>query len=241
MTGPLAFGAGSAASPALHVVGDTNTGIWQSAADNLDIATGGTNRVNISSTGLAVTGAVTASTRVGIGGGSSPSYALHIANSDTLKMSLNHTATTSTRALAVNRRNSSDNGVLEWHQEFSTGDAPTWNFVRVNRPDGSGAAFLTAVQIGWSGNIWIADDCSAKSFTDRTPYPDKATAMASVRSMRRKGKAGLDHAALHSYVKAKAGDGRDLSATVSAQNVVIQDLLERLEKLEAPNAKEKTL
>lgn len=52
MTGPLAFGAGSAASPALHVVGDTNTGIWQSAADNLDISTGGTNRVNISSAGL---------------------------------------------------------------------------------------------------------------------------------------------------------------------------------------------
>jgi len=65
MTGPLAFGAGSAASPALHVVSDTNTGIWQSAADNLDFSTGGTNRVKISSTGLGVTGSITGSTAIG--------------------------------------------------------------------------------------------------------------------------------------------------------------------------------
>jgi hypothetical protein len=56
MTGPLAFGAGSAASPALHVVGDANTGFWQSAADNLDFSTGGTNRLNISSSGLLLSG-----------------------------------------------------------------------------------------------------------------------------------------------------------------------------------------
>jgi len=184
------------------------------------------------SAGAAVTGAITASTRVGIGL-TSPSYLLHIKGSDTVGVQIDHTATTSKRPLVVNRRNSSDNGALEWYQEFSTGDSPTWNFVRVNRPDGSGASFLTAVQIGWSGNIWIADNCSALSFTDRTPYPAKRTALAAVRSMRQRagGRSELDHEHLHSYVKSGKGE-RNLSAAVSAQNVVIQDLLERIEQLE---------
>lgn len=54
--------AGAASAPAVTLAGDTNTGIWQSAADNLDFATGGTNRLNISSAGLGVAGAVSATT-----------------------------------------------------------------------------------------------------------------------------------------------------------------------------------
>lgn len=50
--------AGAASAPAVTLAGDTNTGLWQSAADNLDFSTGGTNRLNISSAGLAVTGSV---------------------------------------------------------------------------------------------------------------------------------------------------------------------------------------
>ncbi len=38
---PFAFNAGSASAPGLHPVGDTNTGIFSSAADTLDIALGG--------------------------------------------------------------------------------------------------------------------------------------------------------------------------------------------------------
>jgi hypothetical protein len=80
-------------------------------------------------------------------------------------------------------------------------------------------------------NAWFAANVSALSFTDRTPYPDTTTALAAVRSMRQRAdKGGLDHAALHEYVR--SGDGRNLSATVSAQNVVIQDLLNRIEELE---------
>lgn len=53
--------AGTASLPAVRLAGDSNTGIWQSAADNLDFSTGGTNRLNISSAGLGVTGAITVS------------------------------------------------------------------------------------------------------------------------------------------------------------------------------------
>ena len=44
---------------------------------------------------------------------------------------------------------------------------------------------------------------------------------------------GLDHEALHEYVRSNGNEpGRNLSATVSAQNVVIQELLDRIERLE---------
>mgnify|MGYP000867556410 FL=1 len=46
--------AGAASAPAVTLAGDTNTGIYHSAEDNLDFSTGGTNRLNISSTGIAV-------------------------------------------------------------------------------------------------------------------------------------------------------------------------------------------
>ena len=51
-------GPGTVGAPAITPGGDTNTGLWQSAADNLDFSTGGTNRLNISSAGVTVTGNV---------------------------------------------------------------------------------------------------------------------------------------------------------------------------------------
>jgi hypothetical protein len=89
-------------------------------------------------------------------------------------------------------------------------------------------------------NIYVTTNCSALTFTDRTPYPDLATAIAAVRSARRDG-TNLDHATLHDSVKSKGG--RNLSATVSAQNEVIKMLLDRVEALErgvAPQALEAT-
>ena len=86
-----------------------------------------------------------------------------------------------------------------------------------------------------TGNAWFVGNVSAASFTDRTPYPDKATALAAVRSMRqaKRPTGGLDHEALHEYVRSNGNEpGRNLSATVSAQNVVIQELLDRIERLE---------
>lgn len=85
--------------------------------------------------------------------------------------------------------------------------------------------------------MYVAGTLSAEGLIDRTPYPDRDTALAAVRSLRQaEGKTGsLDHEALHEYIRArdKGGQtGRNLSATVSAQNVVIQELLRRIELLE---------
>lgn len=47
-------GDGSASAPILSFVGDTNTGVYRSAADQLNISTGGTSRITINNTSLAV-------------------------------------------------------------------------------------------------------------------------------------------------------------------------------------------
>ena len=59
LDGTLTLEDGSASAPALGFRDDLDTGIFSSAANNLDIATGGSVRANISSTGLNVTETVT--------------------------------------------------------------------------------------------------------------------------------------------------------------------------------------
>ena len=90
---------------------------------------------------------------------------------------------------------------------------------------------------------------SAESIIDRTPYPEtKQIAYDSINSMCKKSTGGVDHEKLNSFVKfekenkvfntiTKSTDtiieySRNLSATVSAQNEVIKDLIKRIEKLE---------
>ena len=85
------------------------------------------------------------------------------------------------------------------------------------------------------GDAYFSNDVSALSFTDRTPYPkDLQTAYDAVMSMQRfpEGEYDehdvekqLDHSKLHEFVRSSDGEHRSLSATVSAQNEVIKDLV----------------
>lgn len=86
----------------------------------------------------------------------------------------------------------------------------------------------------YNTGFYVDLDCSALTFTDRTPYPkDLEQAYDSVLSMGIKtDKNELDHSKLNEFVKSKDGEGRNLSATVSAQNAVIKDLIKRIEALE---------
>ena len=65
LDGTLTLEDGSASAPALGFRDDLNTGIFSSAADTLDVSCGGTTRGSFSSSGLTVTGNVTATTFVG--------------------------------------------------------------------------------------------------------------------------------------------------------------------------------
>ena len=60
ITGVASFADGSVSAPSITNTGDTNTGIFFSAADKVNVTTGGTERIEIDSSGLAVTGNVTA-------------------------------------------------------------------------------------------------------------------------------------------------------------------------------------
>lgn len=58
MTGALGIIAGTAAAPGLFMSGDTNTGVYFSAADTVDFATGGVNALKLTSTVATFVGAV---------------------------------------------------------------------------------------------------------------------------------------------------------------------------------------
>jgi len=65
LDGTLTLEDGSASTPALAFRDDLNSGIFSSAADTVDVSCGGTTRGSFSSSGLTVTGNVTATTFVG--------------------------------------------------------------------------------------------------------------------------------------------------------------------------------
>ena len=65
LDGTLTLEDGSASTPGLAFRDDLNTGLFSSAADTVDVSCGGTTRGSFSSSGLTVTGNVTATTFVG--------------------------------------------------------------------------------------------------------------------------------------------------------------------------------
>src|SRR6056297_504661 len=95
------------------------------------------------------------------------------------------------------------------------------------------------------GDAFFESEVSALTFTDRTPYPkDLETAYKAVFSMNRlpdgeydenNKENQLDHSKLHPFVNSVDGNHRDLSATVSAQNEVIKDLVKQIGKLNDEN------
>jgi len=64
ITGVASFADGSVTAPSISNTGDSNTGIYFSAADTVNVTTGGTKRIDIDSSGLDVTGAITATTTI---------------------------------------------------------------------------------------------------------------------------------------------------------------------------------
>ena len=141
------------------------------------------------------------------------------------------------------------NSVTNWQMTTNFNTAGALEFVPSTA--GGGETFTTtAMRFNSDSSAWFVGDVSVLSLTDRTPYPEtKEDAYLSVKSMRRKISGGVDHQAMHSSIRrdhvVKRQDpvthilsehiehGRDLSATVSAQNEVIKDLIKRIEVLEA--------
>ena len=67
ITGIASFPDVSAAAPSITNTGDTNTGIYFGAADQVDITVGGSQILSVQSTGISVTGNITASGNITMG------------------------------------------------------------------------------------------------------------------------------------------------------------------------------
>jgi len=90
-------------------------------------------------------------------------------------------------------------------------------------------------------DLYVTDNCSALTFTDRTPHYS-GDALAEIRGVRGNGKGRIDHASLPAFarkaihVKRNGEDvseeGRDLGAMVSILTTAVQQLLERVEAIE---------
>ncbi|MHC4659812.1 MAG: hypothetical protein ACYS83_11655 [Planctomycetota bacterium] len=102
----------------------------------------------------------------------------------------------------------------------------------------------------FEGDVYVTNDVSALSFTDRTPYPkDLQTAVDAVMSMSPLPEGlfesddkeqQLDHVTLSPFIRSDDGN-RDLSATVSCHNEVLKELLSKQKQLEQASLEIKQL
>ena len=113
---------------------------------------------------------------------------------------------------------------------------------------GAGGAYITAAcdTMYTTSNFYVTSNCSALSFTDRTPFYD-GDALAELRQVRGKtklagGKAAqeIDHDSIPAFARKRVRDsktneeheGRDLGAMISILTVAVQQLDARLDTLE---------
>jgi hypothetical protein len=68
MATPMQFAGGDATTPGITFVGDTDTGVFSDIANNVGIATGGTMRVRVTDTSVAITDAVAVTGDVAVTG-----------------------------------------------------------------------------------------------------------------------------------------------------------------------------
>ena len=92
-----------------------------------------------------------------------------------------------------------------------------------------------------TGNVWIDGNCSAASFTDRTPYPETLQLAYDVINSHKKLPDGqykaddhskqLDHSQLNEYVK-EEDNNRNMSGVISCLVEVVKDLSAKIKALE---------
>jgi len=92
-----------------------------------------------------------------------------------------------------------------------------------------------------TGNVWIDGNCSASSFTDRTPYPETLQLAYDVINSHKKLPDGqykaddhskqLDHSQLNDYVK-EDDNNRNMSGVISCLVEVVKDLSAKIKTLE---------
>jgi len=143
-----------------------------------------------------------------------------------------------------------DGGAVDIYHNNSRKLITTADGIEINGEIEIGSAFAFTGEGGSNrltiahntGNVWIDGNCSAASFTDRTPYPETVQLAYDVINSHKKLPDGqykaddhskqLDHSQLHDYVKAE-DNNRNMSGVISCLVEVIKDLEARIKVLEA--------
>ena len=148
LDGTLTLEDGSASTPGLAFRDDLNTGIWSSGADAVDIATGGTNRLTVNSTGLTISAC---NIVLGDSGGATDDRIVLGAGSDlsTFHDGSNSFITNATGSLNIKNTSGSDIDL------FSNGSAK----IRVNAGE-------NAVVANMNGSVELYHDNSKKLETN---------------------------------------------------------------------------
>jgi hypothetical protein len=109
--------------------------------------------------------------------------------------------------------------IFTWRNLYSSGSTGSTELMNLNA----------------SGDLWISGNCSAASFTDRTPYPageyDALTEINNIQGLNGE----VDHTTLPEFVKVEKDNGvveRDLGAMISVLTIGMQQLEARLKALE---------
>jgi len=176
-SGVLSLPAGSAAAPSLTFTGDTNTGIYRSAADTINIATNGVSRFQIDSTGavlipgsLTVQGVFTASG--GVGGDGSALTNLNASNITS--------GTLNDARLSTNVATYSGGGTFTGVNTFSNaGNSFTGNGAGLTSLNASNISSGTLADGRLSANVALLDRANqtftgSNNFTGMTTYGSEA-------------------------------------------------------------------
>jgi hypothetical protein len=155
ISGVASFADGSNAAPSITNTGDTNTGIYFGAADTVNITTGGTKRIDISSSGLDVTGAITATAGVtgitGIFSGDVTGLTLN-ATGDTLPNANAAIGYTSVEGLILTGQGSTNDVTIKNDADADVIEIPTGT---------TNVTFAGNIAIANAGNIGSAGDADA--------------------------------------------------------------------------------
>jgi hypothetical protein len=127
---------------------------------------------------------------------------------------------------------STGSGGRDWYwATSSTGNTPVGTVAGdLYIYDVTGSALHSYYRTG--GSAWFANNVSALSFTDRTPgyEGDALSELKKVKTV----KGEIDHTTLPAFARKQVDgeDGRDLGAMISMLTVAVQQLSDRLDKLE---------
>ncbi len=105
-------------------------------------------------------------------------------------------------------------------------------------PGATSGERTSEIYFSGGGNLYLAGNCSALSFTDRTPA-FIGDALAEIRKIPLGITDEIDHASLPEFARTEDGEGRNIGNMVSLLTAATRQLIKRIEDLEKELAAEK--